>query len=251
MRNLAGRQVCAGCKQGMPDSRFPVCARCYEPPVDHRERHKRAEQWLNWTRREADADLRIRERGEAPDDPALARANLAAAIEIFPQSEAVLLPVRDAGREEVQQRDARADAERALPVPREGRMTIKVVVTGTRRADTPEDVKRIERALDALHKQYTIAVLAHGEAAGVDLIADAWAKKNGIEVRAFPADWKYYKNAAGVVRNREMLDAIQPDLVAAFPLVRKRGESSGTWDCIAAAVERTYLVRIYPLPMEF
>lgn len=56
-----------------------------------------------------------------------------------------------------------------------------------------------------------------GMAFGADTMAYNWAKRHGITVHEFPADWKKYGKAAGPIRNKRMLDEGKPDLVIAFP----------------------------------
>ena len=139
----------------------------------------------------------------------------------------------------------RRDEVGSLRVPCEGEM--RIVVTGSRNADE-KDCGFVVRALDALAKQYKLTGIAHGAASGVDVFADAWGKRYGISVEAFPADWDEHGPAAGPIRNREMLEQFKPQLVIAFPEPKSRPTGSGTWDTIEAAVERGIFVRIYALP---
>lgn len=62
-----------------------------------------------------------------------------------------------------------------------------------------------------------ITCVVHGAARGADALAGAWAANHGVEVRAYPADWKAYGRAAGAIRNQQMLTEEEPDLVVAFP----------------------------------
>ena len=123
---------------------------------------------------------------------------------------------------------------------------MRVVVTGTRNAATGDAVF-IRKAMDALHEQYKISLVGHGGASGVDDIVSAWAIENGVQIAVFNADWDEHGTAAGPIRNREMLETIKPQIVAAFPEPKARLKGSGTWDAIEAAVERGHFVRIYPL----
>ena len=59
---------------------------------------------------------------------------------------------------------------------------------------------------------------------GADLGCEWAARILGANVWRFPAEWEVYGKRAGRVRNQEMLDDTQPDLVLAFPV----GESPGT-----------------------
>ena len=64
---------------------------------------------------------------------------------------------------------------------------------------------------------YRPAVVIHGAARGADTLAGEWAKARGVPVQEFPADWKRYGNAAGPIRNQQMLREGKPDVVIAFP----------------------------------
>lgn len=57
----------------------------------------------------------------------------------------------------------------------------------------------------------------HGAQTGADTLAGDWAKRNGVPVEVYPADWKRLKYAAGPIRNQQMLDEGKPDYVIAFP----------------------------------
>ncbi len=62
-------------------------------------------------------------------------------------------------------------------------------------------------------------ILVHGAARGLDSVVSAWAKRNGVTEKPYPitpADWKYYGNAAGPIRNKQMLEQ-KPDRVYIFP----------------------------------
>lgn len=56
-----------------------------------------------------------------------------------------------------------------------------------------------------------------GMAKGVDSMAVKWANILNFPVMEFPADWNKHGKAAGPIRNQQMLDEGQPDLVVAFP----------------------------------
>jgi hypothetical protein len=64
-------------------------------------------------------------------------------------------------------------------------------------------------------------VIIQGGAKGADFLGRVWGKYKAIEypveVIEYPADWKQYGKAAGSIRNKQMLDKGNPDLVVAFP----------------------------------
>lgn len=55
-----------------------------------------------------------------------------------------------------------------------------------------------------------------GMARGADSLAADFAVRNRMLLMPFPADWKKYGKSAGFIRNQQMLDEGQPDLVIAF-----------------------------------
>jgi hypothetical protein len=59
-------------------------------------------------------------------------------------------------------------------------------------------------------------VVIHGGAQGADSLAGEWARRMAIVERVFEADWAKHGNAAGPIRNAQML-ACDPHLVIAFP----------------------------------
>ena len=81
----------------------------------------------------------------------------------------------------------------------------------------------------------------HGDCRGADRIAAKVAKRLGLKVRAFPADWERHGKAAGPLRNRAMLDE-GPALVLAFHEDLER--SKGTRDCVEEARRRGITVEV-------
>ncbi len=61
-----------------------------------------------------------------------------------------------------------------------------------------------------------IDTLAHGAARGADRLAGQWARKRGVMVCEYPADWERMGRGAGHARNALMLKEFRPDLVLAF-----------------------------------
>lgn len=62
-----------------------------------------------------------------------------------------------------------------------------------------------------------VTAVIEGGAKGADSIAGEWADANNINRITFHADWAKDGNAAGVFRNRKMLNDGYPDVVLAFP----------------------------------
>ena len=84
--------------------------------------------------------------------------------------------------------------------------------------------------MDRIHAERGIDMVVHGDAGryklyarrpialdGADALAGRWADERGIAQVKFPANWNGRGDAAGMIRNRLMLDTIKPDLCIAFP----------------------------------
>jgi len=113
-------------------------------------------------------------------------------------------------------------------------MGIRVLACGGR---DNFDREGIYATLDAIHDLHTIDVLIEGEAKGADSIARAWAEEQqhpAVLVAPFPAQWDKFGKSAGPIRNKQMLDDGQPDLVVAFPTGRL-SESKGTLNMVQQA----------------
>ncbi len=107
----------------------------------------------------------------------------------------------------------------------------RIVIAGSRGF---EDYALLEHTLDHILKVQTEAVeLVSGHAKGADLLAETYAKENGLPIRIIKPDWKAYRRAAGPIRNRQMLDYAKEEspLVVAF----WDGKSKGTRNTIETA----------------
>lgn len=95
-----------------------------------------------------------------------------------------------------------------------------------------EDWERLFAFLDELvrgaHKKI---VIIHGDARGADRMGGLWGHRRKIDVITFPADWDAYGNAAGHIRNQQMIDEGRPDCVVACPGGR------GTADMVQRAMK--------------
>lgn len=57
------------------------------------------------------------------------------------------------------------------------------------------------------HMDEPLTELYSGHAKGVDVLAERWAKENGIPVKTFIPDWNIHGKKAGILRNEEMANA--------------------------------------------
>ncbi len=103
---------------------------------------------------------------------------------------------------------------------------MKVLVCGGRDYD---DYAKVRDVLSQLFPWPTQII--EGGADGADNLAKIWARGQGISVHTFKAQWDKYGKAAGMIRNKEMLDEGKPDRVVAFPGGR------GTSDMVSRAIE--------------
>ena len=77
-------------------------------------------------------------------------------------------------------------------------------------------------------------VIVSGHAKGADVLGEHYACERRLQLDAYPADWKQYGRAAGIIRNKEMAESA--DALIAFP---QEGEKSrGTWNMVKTARAR-------------
>ncbi len=111
-------------------------------------------------------------------------------------------------------------AEEAFPAPPPGE--VRVLVCGSREFT---DRGLLEGKLNEVRGRLdggTMRVV-HGDAAGADRMAAAWAERHGIGVDAYPADFEQDGRSAGYRRNERMLKDGDPHVVVAFPQGSARG----------------------------
>ena len=114
-------------------------------------------------------------------------------------------------------------------------MRVAILVTGSRKWS---DADAIRNALAPIVQRSSDVVVIHGDAPGADKLAGEWAREFSANEVAMPAQWRKHGNAAGAIRNGEMVK-VRVTLrecgyechVLAFPLPG----SVGTWDCVAQA----------------
>lgn len=105
---------------------------------------------------------------------------------------------------------------------------MRVLVCGGRDYNDYDKVRKVlydiadEFALWSTPDEYGNALpygleVIHGGAKGADDLADQWAVVNWCKIHEFKADWDKHGKAAGYIRNKQMLEEGQPDLVIAFP----------------------------------
>ena len=83
--------------------------------------------------------------------------------------------------------------------------------------------------------------IIHGNAKGADKLAGKFADKYDLFVISYPAKWNLYGLRAGPIRNQQMLDEGEPDVVLAFPTPK----SKGTWDMVNRAKKAGVKVKVF------
>lgn len=78
---------------------------------------------------------------------------------------------------------------------------MKIIIAGSRNINS---YKLLERVIENSDFKNKITEIISGCAGGIDSLAILWAKKNGVAVKRFPANWSKYRKSAGIIRNREM-----------------------------------------------
>ena len=119
-------------------------------------------------------------------------------------------------------------------------MTYRIIVAGGRDF---KDEKYLNDSLDSLLTEYIDIEIVSDCTKVAAKLAEEYAKRLGLALKVFPADWKRYGRAAGPIRNREMLSYIMEGnpVVAAF----WDGQSKGTKNMIDQARKEDVECRIF------
>jgi hypothetical protein len=78
---------------------------------------------------------------------------------------------------------------------------MRVIIAGSR---TIIDYKLIASHIEETAFHIPITSIVSGTARGVDRLGEEWARRNGVKVTRYPANWKQFGRAAGYRRNEEM-----------------------------------------------
>jgi len=113
-----------------------------------------------------------------------------------------------------------------------------ILITGTRNILSLDDQNIIINRLKLI--QDDDVTLVHGGATGVDTFCNNFGKNAGWKLIKFKANWNKYGKQAGPLRNIDMVDFSNPDLILGFP----GPNSKGTWHCI------NYAKKINKCPIE-
>ena len=116
--------------------------------------------------------------------------------------------------------------------------TMKVLVTGDRNWSNKAIIRHVLLNLPEN------SIIVHGAASGADSIAGEIAKKWGMKVLSYPAQWTTYGRSAGPIRNRQMLEE-NPDIELIFAFHNNIEASRGTRDMCSVADKQGIPIRLY------
>jgi hypothetical protein len=118
---------------------------------------------------------------------------------------------------------------------------VRVLVCGSRHFN---DLNKMVKVVWEMFDPDDTITLIHGDARGADrtseVVFTSGYFKNMPEVLKFPANWNAHGKAAGYIRNKQMLDEGEPDLVMAF----WDGVSPGTKNMVSQAEKAGVPVKV-------
>jgi hypothetical protein len=114
---------------------------------------------------------------------------------------------------------------------------MRIIIAGSR---TFDDIDLLFQTMDELvHKQkLKQVVILSGHANGADIFGEEWAWKRGHSYEVYRPNWDKFGNAAGPIRNTEMVS--KADAIVAF----WDGESRGTADVLRKARKAKLKVKV-------
>ena len=118
-------------------------------------------------------------------------------------------------------------------------MEKRVVIAGSRNFnDYALFSSVVDTCLSRIRHEYDIIILS-GHCSGADMMAERYAKENGLGLEVFPADWSLGRKA-GPLRNKQMVDIA--DYAIAFP-----SGGRGTQSLINFAHQKGIPTKVYPV----
>lgn len=113
-----------------------------------------------------------------------------------------------------------------------------------------KNIKPIRKVLDLIRLEFPIFTYYHGAQRGFDTLSSEYLKlKKHKDIEPFEAEWDKYDKAAGMIRNKAMLNAAflnaahEDIMLIAMPLPT----SIGTYGMIGISKEAKIQVRIYDI----
>jgi hypothetical protein len=113
-----------------------------------------------------------------------------------------------------------------------------VVITGGRDF---KDRQFVWDTMDAQAVILGIEQVVNGRApTGVDQFVHEWCKERGVPERPYPADWDTHEQAAGPIRNQEMIDS-EPEIERCLVFPGHTGTTDMARRCRKAGIERVFI----------
>lgn len=113
---------------------------------------------------------------------------------------------------------------------------MRVAFIGSRNWTNQETIKeKLEKYKSIAEKRGEILTVVSGGAPGADTIAVDLAREMRCNTLKYQANWAKWGKAAGPIRNQELLDEGDPEVVVAF---KKGSISKGTDDMLEKASKR-------------
>ena len=110
--------------------------------------------------------------------------------------------------------DESGPTQRAAPAPEtRGAGPVMIVCGGRNYGVEREQSQFIHTALGSIRKP---CLLVHGDATGVDRVADGWAEQNNVPICRVPANWARNGSKAGPLRNRVMATILKSFTLMGF-----------------------------------
>lgn len=101
----------------------------------------------------------------------------------------------------------------------------------------------IRRVIRGLPKQ---CLIIHGGALGADSFVDGIARDLAFDVKVYKADWNRYGKSAGFIRNMQMIDKENPNIVIGF-LAEIEVKSKGTRHALRYALSKNISTFVFGL----
>lgn len=107
------------------------------------------------------------------------------------------------------------------------------------------DYNRLKKVLDDIFLNRKIDMIQTGNAYGADSLAIRYARERKIKYKIFIPEWKKYGNAAGIIRNEDIIK--NADKVVCF----WDGKSKGTKNTIDRSKRKDcVIIRYYKKPIK-
>ena len=78
---------------------------------------------------------------------------------------------------------------------------MKIAVIGSQNFN---DYEKFQKIINEFLKSYENVEFISGGAKGTDSLAQKYAKEHGIPIKIYYPNWKKYKKAAGLIRNKQI-----------------------------------------------